>query len=143
MPPRARSRSPSRARTQSTALRKSTTPPSATAVNAYIEAAYLLSLGLFVTVAPRTAHAVMDAITFSAPLTPLGSELLWVRLFGALGVAYIGFWYAVAAYSNHTAFFRASVVTRCLVLPILHVSLVLSGCTNTAWLEAAVLQACT
>ena len=108
------------------------------AMNCYIEATYLISLGILVLVAPRTAHAIMDTITFTAPLTPLGDELLWLRLFGALGVAYIGFWYAVAGYSNHTAFFKCSIITRCIVLPTLHVGLVLTGCTNTAWLEAAV-----
>ena len=87
---------------------------------------------------PEAAFSFFEKITFSAPLTPIGSETLYFRLFGLLGVGYVGFWYCIAALSEHTMFFKASVWTRLLVLPAFQVGLVLTGSTTTAWLEAAV-----
>ena len=102
------------------------------------EAIYCFLLGGFMFLAPHHAYAFFDAITMTATLTPLGTETFYFRMFGALGPVYIGIFYATASYSELEAFFRASVWTRCVVLPIFHVSIVLMGLTSTAWLEAAI-----
>ena len=112
-------------------------PLAAAARSAYIQAGYLVTVGTLAFFKPHVAHALFDAITFSAPLTPIGSETLWFRVFGAFGMGYVGFWYAMAAASRNETAFWASVVTRGLVLPAFHIALVASGATSTAWLEAA------
>ena len=105
----------------------------ACARSAYVEAAYLLCVGALVFFRPHLAFDVFEAITFSGPLTPLGSETLYFRLFGAFGMCYVGLFYAVAAANGYENFFKVSVCTRCILLPIFHTALVLSGATGVAW----------
>ena len=111
---------------------------SACATSAYIESGYLIAVGGLVFFKPHFAFEVFEKITLSGPLTPIGSETLYFRLFGAFGMGYVGLWYGVAAYNKYTAFFKVSVVTRCVLLPIFHLALVYSGATGAAWLEAAI-----
>ena len=120
------------------APKKPTPPLSAASKSALIEAVYLTVCGLAVFFAPHATFAFFESISFSAPLTPIGSETLYFRLFGFFGMFYTGFWYAVAGINNFTAFFKCSVYTRCLFLPMVHCALVASGATSTAWLEVAI-----
>jgi len=108
------------------------------AFSAAVEAAVLVGVGSAATFAPRTTHAIFNKCVFSGTLTPLGTHDFYFRLFGAFGMAYTGLWYAVAAYNDYTAFFKVSVWTRCLALPLFNVSLVAAGLTSTAWLEFAI-----
>lgn len=113
---------------------------SACAKSALMEAFFLSVLGLAGFFAPHRLFALFELIVITGTLPPLptGPALIWFQLFMAIGCGYIGMWYAVAAISNHTAFFKASVVARCVMLPLFHLSLAASGMTSTAWPEAAI-----
>ena len=99
---------------------------------------YLLIVGTAIFAAPHGTFDFFAKVTFSAPLTPLGTETLYFRLFGAFGCFYVGIFYLVAAFYNLVPLLKASVYTRCIALPLFHIVLVLSGLTTTAWLEAAI-----
>ena len=99
---------------------------------------YLCIVGTAIVVAPHATFAFFDQVTVSGPLTPLGSETLYFRFFGAFGCAYVGIFYLAAAFYNLLPLMKVSVYTRCIALPLFHVGIVMSGATTMAWLEAAI-----
>ena len=107
--------------------------------SAHAQGCYLMLVGGLIFVKPHMALGYFHRLGM---LAPIGSEtnIFFFRLFGAFGMCNTGFFYSVAAHNRYAAFFKVSVLTRCVILPLVHVALVYfeGGATGAAWLAAAI-----